>query len=61
MLRMATNQFSIETVSPAYWCVTFSNAPVNLIDADTIDELAALLDRAAGDPELTPTSTTSCG
>jgi hypothetical protein len=49
---VATDQFSIETISPAYWRVTFSNGPVNLIDPDTIEELAALLDRATGDPEL---------
>jgi enoyl-CoA hydratase/carnithine racemase len=49
---VATDQFSIATVSPAYWRVTFNNEPINLIDADTIEELAALVDLAAGDPEL---------
>ena len=29
---------------PSYWRVTFTNGPVNLIDTDTIDQLAALVD-----------------
>ncbi|MDP7737855.1 enoyl-CoA hydratase/isomerase family protein [Mycobacterium paragordonae] len=49
---MTTEQFSIDIVSQAYWRVTFSNGPVNLIDPDTIEELAGLLDRAAADAEL---------
>jgi enoyl-CoA hydratase/carnithine racemase len=49
---MTTEQFAIDIVSQAYWRVTFSNGPVNLIDPDTIEELAGLLDRAAADAEL---------
>ncbi len=39
-------------MSQAYWRVTFSSGPVNLIDPDTIEELAGPLDRAAADAEL---------
>jgi enoyl-CoA hydratase/carnithine racemase len=52
VLFVATDQFSVETVSPAYWRVTFSNGPVNLIDPDTIEQLAALVDLADRDAEL---------
>ena len=47
-------QFSVEETSPAYWRVTFANGPVNLLDPDpdTVDELAALVDRAEQRPQL---------
>jgi enoyl-CoA hydratase/carnithine racemase len=38
-------QFDVDEVSPAYWRVTFSNGSINLIDPDTIDQLAALVTR----------------
>jgi enoyl-CoA hydratase/carnithine racemase len=37
---------------PSYWRVTFTNGPVNLIDTDTIDQLAALVDHIEETPEL---------
>lgn len=46
-------QFQVDEVSPSYWDVTFANGPVNLIDVDTIEQLAALVDRIEQAPELT--------
>ncbi|MGW4518689.1 enoyl-CoA hydratase/isomerase family protein [Streptomyces sp. NPDC004393] len=40
-------------VSPSYWKVTFSNGPINLMDVDTIEQLAALVDRIEATPDLT--------
>ena len=48
-----SEQFQLAEVTPAYWRVTFSNGPVNLIDTDTIDQLAALVDHIEAAPELT--------
>lgn len=53
-MQMTTSeQFQVEEVSLSYWRVTFSNGPVNLVDPDTIDELAALVDRIEAAPSLT--------
>jgi enoyl-CoA hydratase/carnithine racemase len=49
----ATEQFHISEVSPAYWRVTFDNGPVNLLDPDTVEQLAALIGRIETDPDLT--------
>jgi len=38
-------QFTVDEVSPSYWKVTFENGPVNLIDADSIEQLAHLVSR----------------
>ncbi|MFF4752414.1 enoyl-CoA hydratase/isomerase family protein [Streptomyces sp. NPDC002514] len=46
-------QFHVSEVSPSYWRVTFSNGPINLIDVDTIEQLAALVDRIERAPDLT--------
>lgn len=46
-------QFHVEEVSPSYWRVTFDNGPVNLLDPDTIEQLAALLERMEAAPDLT--------
>lgn len=46
-------QFRTDVVSPSYWRVTFTNGPVNLIDVDTIEQLAELLTRIEQDPDLT--------
>jgi enoyl-CoA hydratase/carnithine racemase len=48
-----SEQFRVDEVSPSYWRVTFGNGPVNLIDPDTIDQLAALIDRITAAPALT--------
>jgi enoyl-CoA hydratase/carnithine racemase len=51
---MATSeQFRVVEVSPSYWRVTFANGPVNLVDVDTIEQLAALVGRIEEAPELT--------
>ena len=39
----AAEQLHVSEVSPAYWRVTFDNGPVNLLDPDTVDQLAALI------------------
>lgn len=49
----ATEQFIVDEVSPAYWRVTFDNGPVNLLDPDTIEQLAALIDRIDATSDLT--------
>ncbi|MGW5251004.1 enoyl-CoA hydratase/isomerase family protein, partial [Streptomyces sp. NPDC004129] len=46
-------QFHVTEISPSYWKVTFSNGPINLIDVDTIEQLAALVDRIEQAPDLT--------
>ncbi|MFI9617161.1 enoyl-CoA hydratase/isomerase family protein [Streptomyces sp. NPDC052023] len=46
-------QFQVHEVSPSYWKVTFSNGPINLIDVDTIEQLAVLVDRIEQAPDLT--------
>jgi enoyl-CoA hydratase/carnithine racemase len=43
-------QFHVDDVSPAYWRVTFDNGPVNLLAPDTLDQLAALIERIESDP-----------
>ena len=37
------SQFDVNVVSPSYWNVTFENAPINLIDLDTVEQLADLV------------------
>ena len=46
-------QFDVHVVSPSYWKVTFENAPINLIDLDTVEQLADLVTRIEQDPDLT--------
>ena len=46
-------QFMVDEVSPSYWRVTFENGPVNLVDADSIEQLARLVSRIEGSPALT--------
>lgn len=50
---MSTEQFHVDEVSPSYWRVTFDNGPVNLLDPDTVEQLAALVDRIEAAPDLT--------
>ena len=50
---MSKPQFSVVEKSPSYWTVTFENGPVNLLDADSIEELADLVARIEQDPALT--------
>ena len=48
-----TVQFMVDEVSPSYWKVTFENGPVNLINADSIEQLAHLVSRIEESPALT--------
>jgi len=41
----ASAQFTVDEVSRSYWRVTFENGPVNLLDADSIEQLARLVSR----------------
>ncbi|MEV0894926.1 enoyl-CoA hydratase/isomerase family protein [Promicromonospora sp. NPDC050262] len=50
---MSTEQFHVDEVSPSYWRVTFDNGPVNLLDPDTVEQLAVLVDRIEAAPDLT--------
>ena len=47
------SQFQVHAVSPSYWKVTFENGPINLIDPDTVEQLADLVTRMEQDPDLT--------
>lgn len=49
----SAEQFQVHRVSPSYWRVTFDNGPVNLLDPDTVDQLAELLVAIETDPDLT--------
>ena len=50
---MSAEQFHVREVSSSYWRVAFDNGPVNLLDPDTIEQLAALIARIEDDPDLT--------
>src|SRR4051794_17958698 len=50
---MAEQQFHVEEGSPSYWRIRFENGPVNLIDPDTVEELAGLIGRLEMAPDLT--------
>src|SRR5262249_60083006 len=52
MPMSAAEQFHISEVSSSYWRVTFDNGPVNLLDPNTIEQLAALIGRIEQSPEL---------
>src|SRR6185369_631723 len=49
----AAEQFHVDEVSSTYWRVTFDNGPVNLLDPDTVVQLASLVDRIERDPDVT--------
>jgi enoyl-CoA hydratase/carnithine racemase len=49
----AAEQFHVSQVSPSYWRVTFDNGPVNLLDPDTVDQLAELIETIENEPDLT--------
>jgi len=49
----AAEQFVVNEVSESYWRVTFDNGPVNVLDPDTVEQLAALVGRIESDPHLT--------
>ena len=49
----AAEQFHVHEVSPSYWRVTFDNGPVNVLDPDTVDQLATLIERIQKDADLT--------
>ena len=53
MAHVPSEQFHVDEVSPSYWRVTFANGPVNLIDPDTLEQLAALVARIEAAPDLT--------
>ncbi|WP_350276431.1 enoyl-CoA hydratase/isomerase family protein [Kribbella sp. HUAS MG21] len=46
-------QFHVTEISDAYWKASFGNGPVNLIDLDTIEQLADLVNRIEDAPALT--------
>ena len=50
---METKQFKVKAVTPSFWEVTFINPPINLIDAETIQQLNGLLADIEADPKLT--------
>lgn len=46
-------QFRVDEVTPSYWRVTFTNGEVNLLDVDSVEQLADLVTRIEQAPELT--------
>ncbi|MGW5641073.1 enoyl-CoA hydratase/isomerase family protein [Streptomyces sp. NPDC003832] len=46
-------QFAVREHTPSYWKVTFSNGDINLIDPDTVEQLAELITRMEQAPDLT--------
>ena len=50
---MTDQQFMVDEVSPSYWRVTFGNGPVNLLDVDSVEQLAGLVSRIEEAPALT--------
>lgn len=46
-------QFSVDEILPSYWWVTFENGPVNLVDADSVEQLGHLIDRIEEASRLT--------
>ena len=46
-------QFQRTEVSPSYWQVSFDNPPINLMDIDTVEQLASLVDDIEAAPALT--------
>jgi enoyl-CoA hydratase/carnithine racemase len=50
---MTKPQFLVSEISPSYWRIRFENGLVNLIDPDTIEELADLVTRLESAPALT--------
>jgi enoyl-CoA hydratase/carnithine racemase len=46
-------QFTVREVSPSYWKVTFENGPVNLVDIDTVEQLARLVTWIEESPAVT--------
>jgi enoyl-CoA hydratase/carnithine racemase len=46
-------QVIVDEISPSYWRVTFENGPVNLLDADSIEQLGHLVTRIEESSGLT--------
>lgn len=46
------NQFNVKTILPAYWCITFNNPPLNLVNPETILELQEIVGLLESDPDL---------
>jgi hypothetical protein len=38
-------QFEVSEILPSYWRESFDNGPVNLLDPDMVEQLAALIER----------------
>src|SRR5277367_4483529 len=51
-MTIELTQFTISEVTPAYWKVSFSNRPTNLLDPDTILELQELVGILEADDAL---------
>lgn len=45
-------QLSVRQVTPTLWRVTFDNAPINLVDYETLDELNTLVTDLENSPEV---------
>ena len=48
----AATQLHVEKRSPTFWQVTFNNPPINLIDAETVEQLEALVSQLETDPSV---------
>lgn len=47
-----SQQFDVHEINEGYWRVTFTNGDINLMDMNTVDELAELVTRIENAPEL---------
>lgn len=45
-------QIALQRPAPGLWRATFANPPINLVDPDTIEDLAALIGMLETDPEV---------
>jgi enoyl-CoA hydratase/carnithine racemase len=48
----ASQQFNVREISEGYWHVTFTNGDINLMDMDTVEQLAELVTRIETAPDL---------
>ena len=47
------SHFAVEQLTPQYWRVTFDHGPINTVTADTVSQLARLVDAIESDADLT--------
>ena len=51
-MGVKANQFNVTKILPAYWRITFTNPPLNLVNPETILELQEIVGRIESAEEL---------